>query len=296
MDIQRDARVVASDGDAGRVTHVIVSPDTREVTDIIVRHHGADYQVPMSAVASVEGDEVRLQGDSTTVYRGRRFNREGYQPLDEERAREESQGTAIHGGAPLRDATDDTVRIGAETRTQAAAVPAVQAEGDDAYRLQLREERLRLETVSEQVGAVRLTRRVIERVETVEVPLREERVVIEVLPNGGGKVHFEGQDLNEGDVIEVVVYEERVNVEKQIVVNEDVRIRKEMVEHTERVEETLRKEELIVDDPAGLIGHQDQATDLDREEWRAARSAAGLSGEAYQATGTAGSGLTGGPR
>jgi uncharacterized protein (TIGR02271 family) len=269
MNIQRDARVETADGAAGRVTHVIVDPRSREVTDLVIRHDGADWQVPVSAVQSVEGDLVRLHGHTSAVF-DHRFNRDAYQPVDNGETPGVSAAPAHHDG------TEDTVQV--DRATRASVVPD---EGGD-YRLQLREERLRVEKVAEQLGAVRLTRRVIERVEKVEVPLREERIVIEVLPNGGGKVQFEGKDLAEGEVVEVVVYEERLNVEKHVVVNEDVRVRKEMVEHTERVQETLRKEELVVDDPDHLVSHLDQPTDPDREEWSAARASAGLSGAPYE--------------
>ena len=91
------------------------------------------------------------------------------------------------------------------------------------------------------------------------MPVREERVVIERLP-GSGQVTA-GHDLKEGETVEVPVMKERVEVTKQPVVAEEVAIRKEVVERNEQAQETLRKEELKVDDKNGVVtnGHDTTA-------------------------------------
>ena len=40
MNIQLNARVEASDGEIGRVKHVVVDPDTKEATDLVVADGG----------------------------------------------------------------------------------------------------------------------------------------------------------------------------------------------------------------------------------------------------------------
>ena len=45
---------------------------------------------------------------------------------------------------------------------------------------------------------------------------------------------------------------ERAEVAKETVVTEEVNVRTEATEHEEQVQETLRKEELVVEDPAHL--------------------------------------------
>jgi len=133
------------------------------------------------------------------------------------------------------------------------------ASTDGPQRLQLREERLRVSKQQEQAGTVKLGTRITEHTETVDVPVREERVVIERTP-GSGKVVAGGAELKEGQTIEVPVTRERVNVQKEAVVTEEVNVRKEATQRTEHVQDTVRKEELAVDDKGGLAAERGEAT------------------------------------
>ena len=173
----------------------------------------------------------------------------------------EPQETATDGATATRPALSPLMDTGPQTRRDGAAPPAelhpqaiaerapeaaqVRASHAGEQALQLREERLRVETQPEQMGTARLTTRVVEFTETVQVPLREERVVIERLP-GGGEVIVAGRALAEGERVEVVVRRERARVEKDVVELERLAVRREVVEHRERVDATLRNEELVV--------------------------------------------------
>jgi uncharacterized protein (TIGR02271 family) len=126
-----------------------------------------------------------------------------------------------------------------------------EASGQQTYHLELQEERLRIERESRTAGTVRIGKKVIERVETVSVPLREEIIVIECV-SGGGTVMVGDRELREGETFELTVLKEQVNVSKEVIVYEDVTIRKEQVTHTERVRETLRREDLVVDHSGDL--------------------------------------------
>ena len=232
LTIQRGARVEAEDGDVGPVTHVIVDPATREVTHLVVAYDGREWLVPMSAVTAVERDRIRLQGERSLIYARRTFNRDEFQPIDDDQAREEGAGYALHGDAERRD--------------------------EGPHRLQLKEERLRVEKTEEQAGIVRVSTRVTERIETVSVPVREERVIIEVVP-GSGAVRIGDRELLEGETLEIPLREERLVVAKEVVVAEDVIVRKEVVERTEQVEETLRREELVVDEEGNLVVDEAEA-------------------------------------
>ena len=117
---------------------------------------------------------------------------------------------------------------------------------DGTLRLELRAEQLRLRTVPEQVGAARLSTRVVEHTETIQVPLREERVVIERRPGSGEVVG--GEIIGEDESVAVDVTRERPVGEKEVVVAEEVDVRTETVQRTERVEATLRREELAVEE------------------------------------------------
>jgi uncharacterized protein (TIGR02271 family) len=121
-----------------------------------------------------------------------------------------------------------------------------------AERLQLLEERLRVDTERYQAGTVRVGTRVTERTETAQVPVREERVVIERHPVEGER-RAAGGAIGEEQTIEVPLTRERVDVRTETVVAEEVTVRTEAVEHREQVEGTVRTEELVVEDPAGLV-------------------------------------------
>ena len=254
MNIQRDARVEAVDGHVGYVQHVIVDAQTREVTDLVVAQDGEEWLVPMSAVAGVEGDRVRLRGAWSEVRPGAPFDRDEFVAVEEDTARNESERRAAHGGAPLLDADVDAVQVGDGTEVIPQQRPQVERDAptatDRPYRLQLAEERLRVEKDVEAAGTVTVAKRVTEHPETVEVPVRVERVVIERRPGSGEVVD---EPIGDDQTIEVPVMEERLEVSKEVVVREEIVVRKETVEHTERVQETLRREELAVEDEAGLV-------------------------------------------
>lgn len=183
---------------------------------------------------------------------------EQFQPADEEPA------TA---GRPARDAarTERSIRppaAGVDPDMPAAPAAFVEADGvqterrrtleeGDEQRLTLREERLRIDKEEVEAGTVRVRKVVNEWEETLTVPRRAERLVLEVLP-GSGAVTIDGREYGAGDVIEMPLYEEKITVVKETVISEDVTVRKESVEVEERVEETLRREELVVDQDGDL--------------------------------------------
>ena len=258
--IKRDARVFVEDGELGRVKHVVIDPRTREVTHLVIRRDGDDCLIPTSRIVAIDGQVVRLEGDRARYYTVSRFDREQFRPVDEDVARDESQGASLHGGAPLIDAEEDAVKIGGTGDVQrydrydagTEPPPAVPAEADGSYHLQLKEERLNVTTEPVQVGAVRVSKRIAERLETVTVPVREERLIIEVMP-GSSRVRIGERELQEGETLEVLLFEERAVAGKEVVISEDVVVRKDVVERQEEVRETVRREELAVDQDDDLI-------------------------------------------
>ena len=244
LNIQRNARVLASDGEVGRVSHVIVAPETKEVTHLVVERDGDAYEVPMSAVERVEGDQVMLQSDRAAV--GQRFERDQYHEVEEDDVRAATSRTAQRGGAPLQDADEDAVQVGGTGQQPTGVEEVRQRDMAGPGSLQLREERLRVQTEQEQAGEVRLGTRLVEHQETVTVPVREERVVIERTPVQGERA-VGGEITGTNETIEVPVIRERSEVEKQTVVTEQVDVRIEAVERTERVSGTVREEELVVE-------------------------------------------------
>jgi uncharacterized protein (TIGR02271 family) len=115
----------------------------------------------------------------------------------------------------------------------------------DSRSVELREEELRVEKERVQAGEVRLRKEVTTEERTVEVPVTREEVVIERRPAASGREA--GGTINEGEEIRIPLMEEEIRVEKTPVVREEVSLRKEQVQDTERVSETLRREEARID-------------------------------------------------
>src|SRR5215213_9655761 len=116
---------------------------------------------------------------------------------------------------------------------------------EDELRVQRTEEELRAGTREREAGSVSVRKRVRTDRERLEVPTRREEVSVERVPVSEGTA-TEAQ-IGE-DEISVPLTEEEVVVEKRPVAKEEVRVRKDVVEDTEVVEEDVRREEVDVDD------------------------------------------------
>ena len=117
-------------------------------------------------------------------------------------------------------------------------------EREDELRVQRTEEELRAGTREREAGEVGVRKSVRTDREQVEVPTRREEVTVDRVPVEGEATEA---DIGE-DEVSVPVTEEEVVVEKRPVVKEEVRIRKDVVEDTEVVEEDVRREEVEIDD------------------------------------------------
>jgi uncharacterized protein (TIGR02271 family) len=117
-------------------------------------------------------------------------------------------------------------------------------EDEDELRVQRTEEELRAGTAEREAGSVQVRKRVRTDREQIEVPTRHEEVSVERVPVEGEATEAEIGD----DEVSIPVTEEEVVVEKRPVAKEEVRIRKDVVEDTEVVEEDVRREEVDIDD------------------------------------------------
>jgi uncharacterized protein (TIGR02271 family) len=117
-------------------------------------------------------------------------------------------------------------------------------EDEDELRVQRTEEELRTGTREREAGAMNVRKRVRTDRERMEVPTRREEVSVERHPVEG---ETSTAEIGE-DKISVPLTEEEVVVEKRPVAKEEVRIRKDVVEDTEVVEEDVRREEVEIDD------------------------------------------------
>ena len=94
-------------------------------------------------------------------------------------------------------------------------------------------------------GEVRVRKEVHTEHKTLEVPVEREEVVIERHPVSGHQPA--ATQFKEGQTIRVPVMEEHIQVEKTPVVKEEVEIGKRKVQDTKRVDATVRKEEIKVE-------------------------------------------------
>jgi len=117
-------------------------------------------------------------------------------------------------------------------------------EDEDELRVQRSEEELRAGTREREAGAMRVRKRVRTDRERIEVPVKHEEVSVERVPVEGEATEAQ---IGEDEVV-VPVTEEEVVTEKRAVAKEEVRIRKDVVEDTEVVEEDVRREEIEVED------------------------------------------------
>ena len=117
-------------------------------------------------------------------------------------------------------------------------------EHDNELRVQRTEEELAAGTREREAGEVRVKKNVRTDRESVAVPTRHEEVSVERVPLSGETSEAE---IGE-DEVQVPVTEEEIVVSKRPVVKEEVRIRKDVVEDTQIVEEDVRREEIDVED------------------------------------------------
>ncbi len=149
-----------------------------------------------------------------------------------------------------RGAASDTVNREREERQEHLLEEEGFAKGEDELidsnelRVQRAEEELVAGTREREAGAVRVRKRVVTERRREEIPTRREEVHVDRVPVE--EVAAEAE-IGEQEVV-IPVTEEEVVVEKRPVAKEEVRIRKEIVEDTETVEEGVRREEVEVDD------------------------------------------------
>jgi len=129
-------------------------------------------------------------------------------------------------------------------------------EDEDELRVQRTEEELRAGTREREAGAINVRKRVRTDREQISVPTKHEEVSVERVP-------VEGREASEAEIgedeVSMPVVEEEVVVEKRPVVKEELRIRKDVVEDEEVVEEDVRKEEVDVEDATTTRGRSRDA-------------------------------------
>jgi uncharacterized protein (TIGR02271 family) len=134
---------------------------------------------------------------------------------------------------------------GSESSGSYEAYQGAETTEEDELRVQRTEEELAAGTREREAGALNVRKRVRTDREQIEVPTRHEEVSVERVPVEEGTA-TEAQ-IGE-DEVSVPLTEEEVVVEKRPVAKEEVRLRKDVVEDTEVVEEDVLREEVDVGD------------------------------------------------
>src|SRR5215207_280988 len=197
-----------------------------------------EYYIPTSAIASASGGQVYLN-----VAKDAALN-SGWDTVPD-------TSTVVTGTEKvLTDA--DFSSAGRASSGGQTEVGAYEVAAEDEIRVPVMEEELTATVRQQEAGAVRIEKDVVTEEQTLNVPVTEERVRVErrVVDR---PVSAADADAFEETVIDVPLRSETVDVQKEARVTGEVVVSKEAVERTERVSDTVRREEVYVDEDATVI-------------------------------------------
>ena len=124
---------------------------------------------------------------------------------------------------------------------------------EEELRLQRSEEELGTGVRKREAGSMNVRKSVRTEREQVRVPRKREEVNVERVPVGREVAEAE---IGEDEEFVVQVFEEEVVVSKRVVLKEEIRLRKRVVEEVEVVELDLCREEGEIDDRTGYGGRR----------------------------------------
>jgi uncharacterized protein (TIGR02271 family) len=216
----------------------VYSSDGEKVGDVAELHEGYfiakqgmvfshEHYIPFAAISRVEHDRVYLAVTKDQI---------------------EAQGW------------DEAPSRGASVMS-APNLPRDQERMEDQRTMQLREEQLRTNKELREVGEVELRKEVVAEQQTLDVPVTREEVVIERHPvdRAEGARRAAGE-IGGGETLRVPVRKEQVSVDKDTVVTEEIEVGKRQVQDTQRITDTVRREEAVLDHEGDI--------DVDRKEPR----------------------------
>ncbi|MFB2838128.1 DUF2382 domain-containing protein [Floridanema evergladense] len=125
---------------------------------------------------------------------------------------------------------------------------------NDHQKLRLYEERLVANKTRRKAGEVAIGKQVETETARVSVPVEKERVIVErTTPVDAGTATGANPDaFREGEMARMEIYEEVPEIRKEAFVREEVTVRKEVDRENVTSEETLRREELNIDNQGNL--------------------------------------------
>lgn len=141
---------------------------------------------------------------------------------------------------------EDTSLQAPQTKTEIANEPMV---------IPVIQEEITVDKRVIETGKVRISKRISEREELVDVPLLQEKVTVERVPIN---LFVETQPpvRQEGDTIIIPVVEEQVIVQKKLLLVEELRVSKQVVENHQPQPVILLKEEVEITRSAENLNHQ----------------------------------------
>lgn len=276
-----------------------------------------DLYLPTSAIARADGENVYL---SVTKQEAEQMGREDLPTEDDTWYGTQRAGYAgTDAGMTNRAATETTGYPTNRTTDREVGRAADYREGENIS-VPVVEEQLKAGVRETDAGRARIVKDVREEQQSIDVPVEREEVYVteRAVNRPATEADLSMRDRD----IEIPLREQEVVTQKQAMVTGEVNVRKEVKRDTERVTDTVRREDVHVEDPnnprvhvegAGMTGRgtTDAAgkTVTDRREYdaqgnlmdervseqpnRAAGYGAGTTDTAYDRSGMAGDRVTG---
>ena len=160
-----------------------------------------------------------------------RFTQYGLTNVDAERYNSEVERGKIVLLAPEKNVATNDLGLDTERNTE--------------REIELREEELDIDKREVSAGDVEIRKEVHEDIEQIEVPVTREEIYVDRKPVNRKEATGTVGKM-EDETIRIPLKEEKVEVRKRPVVREEVEVGKKKVHETERVSDTVRREELDV--------------------------------------------------
>ena len=192
-----------------------------------------DIYIPLASVAAVDAEDQSLTVSASKS--------------DVESMGWDAPPTYSDTDADTAFSTTETIDT---TDTTAGARPTTTT--DDTFTVPLREERLEAQRLEREAGEVTVGKHVETSEQSIDVPVTHEEVEITRRRVDRPAGSDEGI-VDDGETIRVPIRAEEVEVRKDSRVVEEVEISKRPVTETQRVSETVRREEIDVDTTGDLL-------------------------------------------
>lgn len=234
FDILVGSEVYGMDGEkVGKVAEVYPSYITVEKGFFFP----TDYFIPVDAIQSAQGDHVYLTVSKDAALQS------GWDrvPTTRELTGITSDEMILETPVDMRDP-----RSG-----ERGSLRADRVLDQDEIHIPLAAEELTATVRPAAAGAAHIAKRIVSEDRVIEVPVTEEHIRVER--------RVVDRPLDDADVgafeeivVDVPLYAETVDVQKQARVAEEIVVRKEAVQHTERIKDTVRHEEIVFDEDARI--------------------------------------------